>query len=238
MRSRTMFYKSLGRLLMFDLGEDEERFYTFMAPIASKFFWKENMISPKQKKPLLSDQFESLIALNDYSNQEAKKAIIGLARDLRGLAYALNSKVPYAMFFEWIYPDYTPVLLNAVEFWPLDPTVTTPVLKLFAELVNCRWQRLQGNESSPNGILLFSEASKLICIYGNRILNSSPPVHNIYPLRLKGIAVCFLILKHALSGNYVNFAVFKLYRDDTLNNVLNVTAKLILSIQQSDILVT
>lgn len=189
------------------------------------------------QKKYIQDQFESLIQLNDYTNQEAKKAIIGLARDLRGLAYALNSKVPYAMFFEWIYPDYTPVLLNAVEVWPLDPTVTTPVLKLFAELVNCRWQRLQGNESSPNGILLFSEASKLICIYGNRILNSSPPVHNIYPLRLKGIAVCFSILKHALSGNYVNFAVFKLYRDDTLANVLNVTAKLILSIQQSDILV-
>lgn len=33
-----MFYKSLGRLLMFDLGEDEERFYSFMAPITSKLY--------------------------------------------------------------------------------------------------------------------------------------------------------------------------------------------------------
>lgn len=28
-----MFYTSLGRLLMVDLGEDEERFHTFMLPL-------------------------------------------------------------------------------------------------------------------------------------------------------------------------------------------------------------
>jgi len=36
MRCRTMFYTSLGRLLMVDLGEDEERFHTFMLPLTSK----------------------------------------------------------------------------------------------------------------------------------------------------------------------------------------------------------
>lgn len=35
MRSRSMFYTSLGRLLMVDLGEDEEKFYNFMTPITS-----------------------------------------------------------------------------------------------------------------------------------------------------------------------------------------------------------
>ena len=49
--------------------------------------------------------------------------------------------------------------------------VTTPVLKLFAELVQNRSQRLQFDVSSPNGILLFREASKIICTYGTRILN-------------------------------------------------------------------
>ena len=49
--------------------------------------------------------------------------------------------------------------------------VTTPVLKLFAELVQNRSQRLQFDVSSPNGILLFREASKIICTYGSRILN-------------------------------------------------------------------
>lgn len=36
MRCRTMFYTSLSRLLMFDLGEDEERFYNFLTPLTSK----------------------------------------------------------------------------------------------------------------------------------------------------------------------------------------------------------
>lgn len=37
MRCRSMFYTSLGRLLMVDLGEDEERFQNFMAPLTSKY---------------------------------------------------------------------------------------------------------------------------------------------------------------------------------------------------------
>ena len=34
MRCRTTFYIALGRLLMVDLGEDEERFEQFMMPLA------------------------------------------------------------------------------------------------------------------------------------------------------------------------------------------------------------
>lgn len=64
------------------------------------------------------------------------------------------------------YPDYTPILIRAIELWPHDPQVTTPILKLFAELVQNRSQRLQFDISSPNGILLFREASKVICAYG------------------------------------------------------------------------
>lgn len=39
MRCRSMFYTSLGRLLMVDLGEDEERFQNFMAPLTSEYFF-------------------------------------------------------------------------------------------------------------------------------------------------------------------------------------------------------
>ena len=70
------------------------------------------------------------------------------------------------IFFSNFYPAYTPVLQRAVEIWYQDPQVTTPVLKLFAELVQNRSQRLQFDVSSPNGILLFREASKIICTYG------------------------------------------------------------------------
>jgi exportin-7 len=175
---------------------------------------------------------------NSYPSDEVRKALIGLSRDLRGLAYALNSKVPYMMLFDWIYPDYTPILIRAVELWAHDPAVTTPVLKFFAELVQNRSQRLIFDVSCPNGILLFRETSKLICCYGNRILNIDVPKGQIYQMRLKGIAVCFHMLKAILCGNYVNFGVFKLYGDDALDNVLKIAAKLILSIPHSDLLVS
>lgn len=88
------------------------------------------------------------------------------------------------------------------------------------------------------GILLFREASRLICIYGNRILHLEVSNDQLYPMKLKGISICFLILKNALGGNYVNCGVFKLYGDNTLHNVLDIIAKLILSIRQSDLLVS
>lgn len=40
-----MFYTSLGRLLMVDLGEDEDRFTQFMVPLTSKTFETTNYIS-------------------------------------------------------------------------------------------------------------------------------------------------------------------------------------------------
>lgn len=46
------------------------------------------------------------------------------------------------------------------------------------------------------------------------------------------------MLKAAMCGNYVNFGVFKLYGDDSLDNVLNMAAKLIISIPQADLIVS
>lgn len=39
-----------------------------------------------------------------FPQEEAKKALIGLARDLRGLAFAFNTKTSYMMLFDWMYP--------------------------------------------------------------------------------------------------------------------------------------
>ncbi|XP_055684266.1 ran-binding protein 16 isoform X1 [Lutzomyia longipalpis] len=221
MRMRSMFYSSLGRLLMVDFGDDEERFYTFMLP--------------------MTNQFESIGAMlmdanNGYPSEEAKKALIGLSRDLRGLACVLGTKSAYMMFFEWIYPDYTPILIRALELWGHDPTVTTPILKLFAEFVHNRSQRLHFDVSSPNGVLLFREASKIICTYGSRVLSLEVHKNQEYQMRLKGMSVCFLMLKSILCGNYVNFGIFKLYGDDTLDNVLNTTVEMILSIPHNHLL--
>ncbi|XP_028041262.1 exportin-7-B isoform X2 [Bombyx mandarina] len=219
MRCRTMLYTALGRLLMVELGEDEERFHAFMMPLTAAF--------------------ESIVGLLDgavFASEEAKKTLIGLARDLRGLTLAFNTKTTYMMLFDWIYPVYMKVLLRGIELWYPEPAVTTPVLKLTAELAQNRNQRLHFDVSSPNGILLFRELSNIICGYGSRILTVEVDKKQLYALKLKGISLCFSILKAALCGNYANFGVFRLYGDEALDNALNMFVKLLLSIPQSDLL--
>ena len=57
------------------------------------------------------------------------------------------------------------------------------------------------------------------------------------PFTLKGVGICFSMLKFALCGNYVNFGVFRLYGDDALDSALSTFIKMLLSISQNDLLV-
>lgn len=83
--------------------------------------------------------------------------------------------------------------------------VTTPLLKFMAEFVLNKAQRLTFDSSSPNGILLFREVSKLIVAYGSRIL-SLPNVADVYTHKYKGIWICLTILSRgevlALFGSF------------------------------------
>ncbi|XP_073913877.1 ran-binding protein 17 isoform X5 [Castor canadensis] len=153
-RCRTTFYTALTRLLMVDLGEDEDEFENFMLP--------------------LTVSFETVLQIfnNNFKQEDVKRMLIGLARDLRGIAFALNTKTSYAMLFDWMYPAYLPVLQRAIERWYGEPVCTTPILKLMAELMQNRSQRLNFDVSSPNGILLFREASKMICTYDTVVSSS------------------------------------------------------------------
>lgn len=222
MRCRTTFYTALGRLLMVDLGEDEEKFDKFMIPLTAAIESVGNMLA---------------CANTPMKAEEAKRSLVGLARDLRGVAFAFNTKTSYMMLFDWIYPTYTPVLQRAIELWYHEPAVTTPVLKLMAELAQSRSQRLLFDVSSPNGYLLFREVSKMIATYGSRVLSLGDiPKDRTYPMKLKGISICFSMLKAALCGSYVNFGVFRLYGDDALDNALGMFVKLLLSISQRDLM--
>ncbi|XP_049730257.1 ran-binding protein 17 isoform X2 [Elephas maximus indicus] len=218
-RCRTTFYTALTRLLMVDLGEDEDEFENFMLP--------------------LTVSFETVLQIfnNNFKQEDVKRMLIGLARDLRGIAFALNTKTSYTMLFDWVYPTYLPVLQRAIEQWYGEPACTTPILKLMAELMQNRSQRLNFDVSSPNGILLFREASKMICTYSNQILSlGSLSKDQIYPMKLKGISICYSALKSALCGNYVSFGVFKLYGDNHFDSVLQAFVKMLLSVSHCDLL--
>ncbi|KAI3697628.1 hypothetical protein L6452_30723 [Arctium lappa] len=78
--------------------------------------------------------------------------------------------------------------------------VTTPLLKFMAEFVLNKAQRLTFDSSSPNGILLFQEVSKLLVAYGTRIL-SFPNTADIYAFKYKGIWIALTVLSRAILKN-------------------------------------
>ena len=45
----------------------------------------------------------------------------------------------------------------------------------------------------------------------------------IYSHKLKGIGLCFKLLRSALCSNMANFGVFKLYNDKSLENAFEVS---------------
>lgn len=78
--------------------------------------------------------------------------------------------------------------------------VTTPLLKFMSEFVLNKAQRLTFDSSSPNGILLFREVSKLIVAYGSRIL-ALPNAADIYAFKYKGIWISLTILTRGENMN-------------------------------------
>uniref|UniRef100_A0A0D9ZAK8 Importin N-terminal domain-containing protein n=1 Tax=Oryza glumipatula TaxID=40148 RepID=A0A0D9ZAK8_9ORYZ len=214
-RSRTTFYYILGCLIFME--DTPVKFRSFMEPLLQ-------------------------VAVNLEATADAafrtdvvKYAFIGLMRDLRGIAMATNSRRTYGLLFDWLYPSRMPLLLKAISLYADEPEVTTPLLKFMCEFVLNKAQRLTFDSSSPNGILLFREVSKLIVAYGSRIL-LLPNGTDIYGSKYKGIWISLAVLSRALCGNYVNFGVFELYGDRALADALDISLKMSLSVPLSDIL--
>ena len=144
-RNRTTFYYTLARLLFME--DTPSKFKAFMDPL---------------------NQVLIAMAAHTGSAQQLrmavpKQTVVGLMRDLRGITAATNSRRTYGMLFDLLYPMHFPVLLCCLEAWADDPEVSTPLLKFIAEFVLNKTQRLTFDSSSPSGILLFREVSK-VCL--------------------------------------------------------------------------
>lgn len=214
-RSRTTFYYTIGWLIFME--DSHVKFKSSMEPLLKVFIALES--TPDAM----------------FRTDSVKYSLIGLMRDLRGIAMATNSRRTYGLLFDWLYPAHMPLLLRGISHWADTPEVTTPLLKFMAEFVLNKVQRLTFDSSSANGILLFREVSKLIVAYGSRIL-ALPNPSEIYSFKYKGIWICLTILTRALGGNYVNFGVFELYGDRALADALDMALKMTLSIPLADIL--
>ena len=106
-RLRTLFYKNVARLLY--LGDYNETMYDFMEPICRAL--------------------AQLAASVDFRNQQARDAVIGVCRDLRGICISTTNRRTYGLFFDCLYPRFLPVLQRAIEAWWDTPPVVNAVLK-------------------------------------------------------------------------------------------------------------
>ena len=154
-RLRTLFYSTLCKLLFLD--DANIKFKVFMEPFTRL------LRSLKEQDDV------------SFASPPVRAALVGVLRDLRGIVSACSNRRTYALFFDWVYPAFTPLFQRAVAVYYGEPEVTTPLLKLYGELVYNKAQRLTFDSSSPNGILLFRDASQIIVSYGTRVLEYALP---------------------------------------------------------------
>jgi len=83
--------------------------------------------------------------------------------------------------FIFRHPKYCPLILRSLEALYDHPSVTTPVLKFFAEFVQNKTQRLQFDTSSADGILLFRVTSEVLVTFGSRVVTLQANEQNKYP---------------------------------------------------------
>mmetsp|Transcript_37087 Transcript_37087/g.148002 ORF Transcript_37087/g.148002 Transcript_37087/m.148002 type:complete len:1034 (-) Transcript_37087:449-3550(-) len=229
-QQRTLFYQTLTKILfsLISLGEfdPEAEFERFLQPLQLRL---EAIAAVQSDEMMINDP-------------EVSNALIGALRDLRGIVTATLLKKTYTMFFDWFYPQHVPLLYRAIRVAAAAGSypVCNPLLKFYAELVSNKPPRIIFDPSSPNGILLFRETSKIIVSYCTATLaqwnaagrQGSDPYRQLY----KGAATCLLMFSRSLSGNYVNFGVFGLYGDTALEDALRVSLEIALAIPVKDLL--
>ncbi|KXS17551.1 hypothetical protein M427DRAFT_54487 [Gonapodya prolifera JEL478] len=215
-RNRNLFYSALSRLLFAGDDVTEAEVFTFMSP------WGQRL-----------DRLGQLNAV-ELRREDVKIVMDGLFRDMRGFLMPLQNRRQYTMFFDWFLP-YMPVLLRALEA-NHDTFVAIAILKFFGEFVANKQQRLNFDVSSPNGILLFRETSRVLQTYGRFVIGRNVGEARKYEDKFKGISACFSIMRLSIAGRYVPFGVFDLYNDSALEIAVDVIINMMLEVPLEDIL--
>ncbi len=219
-RHRTTFHATLTRLVLQPTGEEKLgiKFEQFVDPITNTL-----------------KQLDGL-SLTDLRSEQARWPLIGAFRDLRGIATSLHNRKSYVLLFDLLHPVHLPLLAKVADVWHDQVDVIVSLLKFMNEFCSNKGNRVNFDQSSPNGILLFRATSDVVCAFGRRLLGAPIPDGDIYKKRYKSMSLALNVLVSALSGNYVCFGVFKLYNDPALDNALDVALKMILSVSVDDVI--
>ncbi|KAL5104547.1 Exportin-7 [Taenia crassiceps] len=226
-RYRPEFYAYLSRLMLVTLsgtGADDNRpFLNFLAPLTQV---ANTLIS----NLLLSENCS-------ISPHDARSSIIGLARDLAGVAFSLNTMAAFQHFLDWFYPSLFSLFGRALELWPFDPLVNCPVLKLLAEIVHNRNDRLKFDGTLPMGYLLLAEMTKILINFSAQLIPFCSQVteDNLYSHKVKPLTRYLNALRITLSGKYANFAIFGLVGDDSFEKTVKLSADVLLCVNEDEL---
>jgi exportin-7 len=218
--NRTLYFQILCKLLFADDNATERIFYEFMKP----FDMRIQALGP-------------LDTIEAFRQEKTRKAIRDIFIDLHGFISSIQSRRHFLFFFDWFYNHHSSLLLHAVEAWSPDPIVNT-LLTFYLEYASNKNQRLGFDISSPNGILIFKDASQIICSYNQQLSKQpEPSADQAYDYKYKGISLCFNILSKCLGGKYINFGILWLYQDKAANEAFEATLQLVQSIPLNDLFV-
>ena len=94
--------------------EKIQRFFNFLIS-------KKDMIGNLMLKSSDSSTSNVILSLKQtiptHELNQIKLVLVGLSRDLRGIAFAFNSRAAYMQLFDWLYPRYLELFIKAVELW-------------------------------------------------------------------------------------------------------------------------
>ncbi|ORX48496.1 hypothetical protein DM01DRAFT_1338555 [Hesseltinella vesiculosa] len=218
LENRSLFYRVLCKLLFGDETVTPSVFFEFMQPFDRKI---------EQLGPLNTDA--------DFRQDAVKRVLQGLFFDLQGFLEPIVTHRCFTLFYDWFWPDYANIMMRALDAWAPDP-ICNCLLIFFSEFVQNRSQRLAFDNSSANGILLFRQASQIMCRYGAKSLDVQIQDENLkYDHKYKGIAMLFNIMSRCLSGRYVNFGVFWLYQDKSIDDAFDMILRLMMAIPLQDL---
>jgi exportin-7 len=148
----TQFYAILGRLLFRGQNmENVQLFISFMQPFDEVF-------------QRIASQGANL------KNLQIAQATIQVCRKLQGLFQAAQGETAYNKLFDWLFEYNFPIIIRVFETFYDNYKLVKAVLSLFSDIALNQNQRIKFNTKTASTVLLFSEISKAIRIYGNRLL--------------------------------------------------------------------
>ena len=206
LRNRTSFYSSLMRIVITGIEANEVFIEDFMKPIQVR-----------------TDDIAAALEQPNVDENQLKVAVMGLARDYRGLFEASIRIQPFAWISGYAQDKIYKIFLLSIQRFANDSNVVLSILKFIAEATINRNARMAFNLSHFRSTAIFLESAKIVqtfCGLFIRFPEMDPNDKDFYNQRIKIVTTLLIIARNILNGNYIPVALFYLWNDRTLKDLL------------------